>query len=242
MSRARKSKTLRPKSAGSAGDGKSPAEEIHKPGAALRPGSSPVRASDTVLDVAKKYARLRAHGDDLASQTSDNNRETALLEEWLLEQMGDDVQNLNVSVDVPDENGGVRVRSFTIYQRSDSNVWKAKGVEAADLIAALRAVGWAEICSETYNAATLKATVREMRRRFAEGVDADAEGATFYCRACDQFTSEPVVENDETTGEAVNFCECGSALPLVEMVDGLPKRLVEVLFVEDVKRLGCRRA
>lgn len=251
MARERKSTVLRPKSgvngdrgSRSSADAEPPVDES-RAGASLRPGGSPIKASDSVVEVAKKYARLRAAGDRLAEETAANGRELALLEEWLLEQMGEDVQNMNVSVEVPDEGGGLRVRAFTIYQRRDANVWKATGVDTPTLIEALRAVGWGDIVSETYNQRTMKATVCEVRRRRAEGIDADA--GRWYCPRCSSFYSD----ESFTTGVGSGPPACGrcsdplndSFVTLVEIGDdGLPKRLAEVLFVEDVKRLGCRRA
>lgn len=206
-----------------------------------------IQPSDTLIDVARKYAELRqkkAKHDEAGALIK---QEMSHLEEWLLEEMAGDVQNLKVNVVVDGE-----PRTFTIYQIDDTNVWKGKGVETSALCRALEAVGWGDLVGETVNNRTLKATVREARKRSDDGLFADQ--ARWFCPKCDSFFGDASLTTfvddsnftNENTRPACGGCsdpENGEFAQLVEMTEeGVPKQLVELLTIEDVKKLGVRRA
>lgn len=200
----------------------------HKHGRVLTADDSPVDASDDFLKIAEKYALARA-----SLQAADDEQDAAKklvnqLEGFLLEEMGAACKNVQVIVSVP----GVGERKYTIYKIDDTKVWAAEGKGTVDIVSACHAVGWDETCSETYSGQTLKASVKEARRQFAELED---HQLPWFCNDCQKFV------DDEGTPDIYKECpECEAAL--VRMEGGIPKALSDVLYIEDFQKLGCRSA
>lgn len=208
-----------------------------------------VLASDTVVDVVKKFARLRAKKAKADENVDKIKAELRHLEEWILEQMAGECQNMKVNVEID----GVD-HSFTVYQIEDSTVWKAKGVATSDLCRALERVGWSELVGETVNNRTLKATVREAMKAKRDGLFKDAD--RWFCPSCDSyFGDDSLTTFVDRVGESEMKSDpppaCGGCsdpesnhfVMLVEIGEtGIPKKLESLLEVQDVKKLGVRRA
>ena len=166
-------------------------------------------------EVAKRLIALRdeqAKHEAAAAKAKDaaDKAEAALVEAFALEG----VQSVNID-------------GRTVYRRKDLIVSKAKGVGTDAVIETIEAIGWGSLIGETYNAQTLKATVRECRDRAAEkgfaGKPAWYDGSTGEFFPPDLVSAR--MENRE----------------LIRVIDGIPADLYPLLYIEEKAKIGIQK-
>lgn len=112
---------------------------------------------DTKL--AQRYARLKVELDTLVAKEKQLKADLKDLGEELLEQMLDEddpVQNITVKVGEDDDGNPIHKN---IYVKR--TIWAGYQDSKEELINALKATGYSDIVTETFNTNTLSAIVRE---------------------------------------------------------------------------------
>jgi hypothetical protein len=119
----------------------------------------------------------------------------------------------------------VNIDGRTVYRRKDLIVSKAAGVATDSVVEAIQAAGWGSLIGESYNANTLKASVRECRERAAAAGFAGRRA--FYDSISGEFYAED--------GEIPTI---GS---VSEVVDGIPVELFPLLYIEEKSKIGIQK-
>lgn len=192
------------------------------PLASARPtalGGAENLAGSDALRIAGEYAVLYDQARELEDELDALRKKMASRQSWLVEQL--QLQGAK----------SVSVGGRTIYQIHDLVVSKAAGVSSEQVALALRSVdaNLAGLVSETFQASSLKAAVKEMRSR---AIDSGECGERAYCPSCQTFF-DPF-----HAGANCPHPDCVRRLCLV--VDGVYKELSDLLYIEPIVKLGCR--
>lgn len=244
--KAKKSKVLRPSSA--------PVAEPDSPGPlgsveTLRPadaGGEVNLAGLSLAEVGAEFVALDKQLDEAEKVASEIKKKLKLREDVLIEQMlASGVPRFSVK----SRDGSTK----TIYTQKDWIVSKGTGITGDQLFAALRDVGFGDLVGETVNAQTLKATAKEAINRFrdavkpwigADDVNVPNQPAG-YCRRCLRFYPPSEVGGDcpacvAESKEGADPEFPGVAFPLVAVIDGIPSRLRDMLYIEEKTKVGMR--
>lgn len=238
---ARKPKTLRPSTAPVEPTTPAPlgGSEVVRPtsagGEANLVGSSLAEIGAAYVDLGRELHRLEELVDDV-------KRRMKAREEWMIEEMISSGVSL---FRVKGADGVVK----TIYTSADWIVSKAKGVTTDDLANVLRAIGFQELVADAVNANTLKATAKEAINRYRDAskpwLDKDSpidpNAVAGYCSRCSRFfppsevaTPCPACSREMTGGDLPPLIE--------ETVEGIPRRLRDILYIEERTKINMRTA
>lgn len=201
----------------------------------LRPmedGGEEVMAGLGVEELAGGYVDLLNEEERLEKELKDVKKKLDLREGMLIEQFHAGKMTK------------ISIKGKTLYEIKDWIINRAKDVTVDVLAERLRSVKLPELINLAVNANTLKATVKKMMEN-AQVVDRHStedepdKGKASYCPKCCTFFDV------QEAGECCEECQKGAApndlIPiLIEVYDGVPVVLREVLFMDRKFSIGAR--
>lgn len=208
----------------------------------LRPmddGGEEVLAGLGVQELAGGYVDLLNEEERLEKELKDVKKKLDLREGMLIEEFhAGRIQKISI-------------KGKTLYEISDWIINRATDVTVDILAQRLKAVRLSELINLAVNANTLKATVKKMmenaqvaeRHSTEENPD---QGKASYCPKCCAFfdvsqAATPCPECSRPQEALGELGEVGVAIPyLIEVFDGVPVVLREVLFMDRKFKIGAR--
>lgn len=213
---------------------------------ALRPGDAPAATAAAPLAVATPVAaggaenlagvELTQIGRELAGLMNERDKLQKQIE---LLDTKIDIREARLAEQMPaQKTQRFTVEGRTFYQIHQTIVSRAAGVSPGQLVNELQAWGLGDIVKTDVNSKTLGATVKNLIDNAAAN---GMIGKKTYCQQCQEFFDPAKLP----AGEKCPEC-CGQFIPeeqprLINVVDGIPAALHELLYVEPRIKIGCQR-